>query len=189
MKETLIHLIRHGSTRAIEKSLYCGHIDIDISSKGKKALLLAKNTYPPGDVFYTGTLKRTVTTLKLIYGDVDFIQLEELKEQNLGKLDMKSRETVLKDPLYIPWLKDTTGDVKCPGGESLNEFKLRVKLVFYKILKKGGGDLVIITHGSVIAVIMGSIFPGIKNFKTWQPAPGRGYTLLYKGYFAGYNNL
>jgi len=184
-----IYLVRHGKTLATEKNLYCGISDIDLTRKGKKEILSLKNKdiYPEADIFFTTELKRTSATLKLIYGqNIEYKTLKELNEQNLGNLDMKSFDDIKKLPLYTEWLSDLTGDVKCPSGESLNEFRLRVKSGFYKLLEEVKSSEkttpMLVTHASVISVIMGSIFPNKKSYKQWQPLSGYGYILHY------YNN-
>jgi len=195
--ELTINLIRHGKTKAIEKNLYNGLEDIDITRKGRKELRSFRDLYPKADYYFCGELKRCVNSLKLIYPDTEFTIVPELNEQNLGKLDMFSFDAIKNIPAYAKWISDRTGDIKCPGGgESLNDFKLRTQLNFHKLIRPFIADLEkdtslsIITHGSVIAVIMESAFRNKKTLKGWQPEPGRGYKLLYqKGNFRGYEVL
>ncbi|MCL1995713.1 MAG: histidine phosphatase family protein [Defluviitaleaceae bacterium] len=197
MQTITITLIRHASTKAIEQDLYCGLADIEITKKGVQAIteLMDKGMYPLGEntLFFTTGLKRTVQTLQLIYGEVCYTPLPWLNEQDLGKLDMRSLKEIEKIDRYRKWLMDKTGEIRCPGGESYNEFKFRIKLAFYKMLeqaKKEGKNALLITHASVIAVVMSSIFyDGKKTFKDWQPAPGFGYTVYYNNGFTGYENI
>lgn len=188
-----LHLIRHGSTVAIEQDLYSGVGNISLSKKGKKEVLKhqKKGGYPASvDLFYSGQLARCIETLHLIYGeDVSYQTIGELNEQHLGTLDLKSFEAIKTSKRYLPWLLDQTGDVPCPEGESLNQFKMRVKLGYHFLrgyLRKKATEprvyhVVLVTHGSVIAILMGSLLPNFKTRKNWIPAPGRGYTLYFKG--------
>lgn len=192
-----ITLIRHGLTKAIEKDLYCGLTDISISRKGIKeiAALKEKGVYPLGNdaLFFTSELKRTLQTLELIYGQVPYVPIADLNEQDLGNLDMRSFKEIKDIALYKKWLIDTSGDIRCPGGESYNQFKLRIKLAFYKLLeqtKNQGKNAIVITHGSVISVVMSGIFyEGKKTFKEWQPTPGLGYVIYYNNGFHNYETL
>jgi len=192
-----IHLIRHAKTKAMEKDLYCGRTDLSITERGKKEIveLMKTNLYPKGDIFFITEMVRTLETLHLIYGDVDYKVLQNFNEQDLGSLDMKSFESIKNIPTCKKWLLDVTGDVKCPGGgESANAFEMRVKLGLYTLLGQtkdaGQQNAVVITHGSVIAVIMNSLYPGRKTLKQWQPDAGRGYMLKYFGqWFSGYEGI
>lgn len=192
-----IYLIRHGKTLATEKNLYCGVSDIDLTRKGKKEILnfKARGIYPECGIFFTSGLKRSITTLKLIYGEsVEYKAMSILNEQNLGKLDMKSYDDIKSSLTYRAWLTDTTGNVKCPNGESLNDFRLRIKLGFYKLTEEIKSTeqktAILITHGGVISVIMGSILPSKKSHKEWQPPSGLGYILRYSNAnFISYTDL
>ena len=193
----VIYLIRHGKTLATEKNLYCGASDIDLTRKGKKEILTFKNKdiYPKCDAFFASELKRSINTLKLMYGDeIEYKAFSTLNEQNLGQLDMKSYDDIKNSPLYKAWLSDMTGDVKCPNGESLNQFRLRVKLGFHRLIEdiksNDRKNAVLVTHGGVISVIMGSIFSNKKSYKEWQPLHGLGYTLHYDGKnFVNYSSI
>jgi len=198
--EIIIHLIRHGSTSAIEANQYCGKTDIDISPKGHRGLLAYKDEglYPHADYFFTSRLTRTKTSLGVIFGDVSSKEIKEFDEQDLGALELKPYKEVKANPLYFTWINDKTGDVKCPGGgESLNDFKLRVKLGIYKLIEeiksirsdKSSVKVAVITHGSVIAIIMNSIFHYKNAYKGWQPKPARGYVIYYNDTFTNYTYI
>ena len=191
MIDIKIYFIRHGSTVAIEKNLYSGSSDIELSKIGKKQTVKLKKSgiYPDNiDLFYSSELSRCTDTLKLIYEDVTCQTIKELNEQNLGNLDMKSFEGIKTSKLYYNWLTDNTGDIPCPNGESLNQFKMRIKLGYHFLLgyiKKENAEkeinkVVVVTHGSVISILMGLLFPGLKNRKGWIPEPSRGYIIEYK---------
>lgn len=189
-----IYLIRHGTTKAIEKNLYCGKLDIPLTKKGEHDILENKNLgiYPSTNLFFTSELKRTVKTLQLIYGNVNYSVIGELIEQNLGNLDMKSYNDIKDNLLYKSWLNDKTGDVKCPNGESYNNFVKRTRFGFYKVLgiiKSMNSDAVVITHGSVISAIMSSIFYSNEHVIKWQPLPGRGYKITYTDNFYNYKPI
>lgn len=192
-----LSIIRHGNTLATEKNLYCGYKDIDITRKGRKEILSYKKQgiYPECALFFTSELIRTISTLKLIYGnDIKFKTIYNLNEQNIGNLDMKSYDDIKDKKLYRNWLNDITGDVKCPNGESLNEFKLRVKMGFYQIIEEiknsNKNSALLVTHAGVISVIMNSIFVNEKDSKSWHPNPALGYTLYYSNNnFINYKEL
>jgi alpha-ribazole phosphatase len=180
-----IHLIRHGKTYANEKRLYCGSTDLPLSEEGEKeiAQLKLQGIYPEADLYFTSGLLRCEQTLDIIYGEVKREAAPELAEFGFGAFELKSYEQLKEEQAYQAWITDQTGDYRCPGGESKNQFERRVIGGFEDILKKlrqKGGNFSAFTvcHGGAIAAVMEYLFPGIKNFYEWQPGPGRGYTLI-----------
>jgi alpha-ribazole phosphatase len=178
-----IYLIRHGKTIANEKRLYCGSTDLPLSEIGRLEIIKLKEQgiYPSADMFYTSGLLRTNQTLELIYENVKNTSVSEIAEFNFGAFEMKSYEELKKNADYQAWITDSTGDVRCPGGDSKNIFVRRVIDGFDEIAGQarndGGKNCAIICHGGVITTIMESLFPGERNFYEWQPEPGRGYEL------------
>lgn len=180
MNEYNIYLIRHGKTTANESGLYCGHTDLPLSQKGEYGILELKNRgiYPEADIFIISGLIRTKQTLALIYGDVPFQCVPEIKEYNFGGFEMKGYEELKKREDYQRWIMDETGVVYCPSGESKKEFTERVLRGFEQIIQAArvvNAPAAVICHGGVIATIMENLFAGRKNFYEWQPAAGQGY--------------
>lgn len=124
--------------------------------------------------FITSGMKRTNETLKILFGDVPFEVDPRFREVDFGIFEMHSYEELKDTPAYQQWL---TGDNEAnvpPEGESGVQMTERVLKAFSEIRE----DTVIITHGGVIAAIMGKLFPGEnKNRYQWQPKPGQGYTI------------
>jgi len=191
-----IHFIRHGRTFANEKSLYCGSTDVPLSESGVKEILdfKSKGVYPKAELFITSGMKRTIETFNLIYGDIDFITIKGLKEYDFGDFEMKSYNELKDRPDYQKWITDEIGDVRCPGGESKNEFYKRVdqsiQQILNEIFRRKAGSTMIVCHGGVISVIMDRLFPKERNFYEWHPKYGLGYTLDFsKGTFRGYKDI
>ncbi|HHW47232.1 MAG TPA: histidine phosphatase family protein [Clostridiaceae bacterium] len=188
-----IHIIRHGRTCANEKGIYCGSTDIPLSESGAREILdyVKKGLYPEAELFITSGMKRTDETLRLIYGDVDFVVIDDLREYNFGDFEMHSYYELANRHDYQKWILDEEGGVRCPCGESKNEFYKRVYRGFAEIIKEAekrkAGSAAVVCHGGVIAAVMDRIFPDEKNFYEWQPKYGLGYTLQYSdGKFTGY---
>ena len=180
-----IHLIRHGSTIANEKKLYCGQTDLPLSEKGIGEINAYKEMgiYPkcPG-LYFTSSLTRTKQTLGLIYGPMAYESLPELAEFNFGQFEMKSYEELKEQPDYQAWAYDDSGLIACPGGEYKQQFTKRILegfdlLVERTLQNKASDETLLVSHGGVIVGIMEYLFPNIHHFYEWQPVPGRGYTL------------
>ncbi|MCL2158182.1 MAG: histidine phosphatase family protein [Oscillospiraceae bacterium] len=194
-----MHLIRHGQTLANEKRLYCGQTDLPLSENGAKeiAKLKAQGIYPEAEAFFTSGLLRTEQTLDIIFSGATGTTREampNIAEFAFGGFELKSYEQLKERQDYQAWITDTTGEVRCPGGESKNQFEKRVVLGFEYILEKvqknEAESVFVVCHGGVIACIMERLFPSAQNFYEWQPKPGRGYTLIYaSGRLHGYKKI
>lgn len=171
-----VMLIRHGKTEANEKHLYCGSTDLPLSPKGRAELKAGSYGYPQAR-YATSGRKRTEETLRLLFGEQPHTALTGFREVDFGAFEMKSYALLKDDPAYQEWI---TGDNEAkapPGGESGQAMTARV-LTAWKNLEITGEDWVLITHGGVIAAIMGGLFPEEgKNRYQWQPKPGEGYCL------------
>jgi len=190
-----IHLIRHGRTLANETGLYCGQTDVPLSDGGAGDILALKEqgVYPGAEVFYTSGLLRAEQTLDIIYGNVGRKAVPELAEYGFGRFEMKTHPELMEMDGYLDWINDKTGEVRCPGGESKNEFEGRVIKAYEGVLKEvrdsGKCSALIACHGGVIVRIMGYLFPDGRGYYEWQPVQGRGYTILYdpnpQGFYQG----
>ena len=179
---TALHLLRHGRTEANEQRLYCGKTDLPLTSAGAEELraLGAEWLYPPAQAYFTSGLLRARETLEIIYGTTNSTTLPDLAEYDFGEFEMHSYDELKERPEYLAWILDETGNVPCPGGESRKANRERVLRGFNELLaisccRKAG---VVVCHGGTIAVIMEHLFPRERSFYEWQPAPGRGYTLV-----------
>jgi len=178
-----IHIIRHGSTLANEKKLYCGQTDLPLSRKGIDEIIQHKKMgiYPKApDLFFVSNLIRTKETLNLIYGSVEGVSIPQFAEFNFGRFEMKSHEELKEQPEYQAWAYDEAGLTLCPDGECKQQFTQRVLEGFEVLTKRtvGANEIFVVSHGGVIVSIMEHLFSGIFHFYEWLPKTGRGYTLI-----------
>lgn len=187
-----IHLIRHGTTEANTAKKYYGSTDLPLSNEGVDIIVrLAKaGVYPKADGadLYTTGLLRTEQTFFLIYGCQEHQTVEELREYFFGEFEMKTHEQLAENADYQAWIGDKEGMTPCPNGESPNDFRARIGAGFSKIVERykkeedRGRNSIIVCHGGVISLIMGTCFPDAgRNIFQWQPDPGRGYTIHLDG--------
>ena len=210
-----LHLIRHGKTEANQLQLYCGASDPPLSADGITELqnLKKQDIFPKqADLFFTSGMKRAEQTLDILYGPVPRQTIPQLSEYNFGEFEMKSHDEL--EPLtdYQNWIFDDSGQTPCPGGESRQDFNLRIsegfEILCDKVLKQLQPEAaapkaqtpvnnniqqksaLIVCHGGVIIQIMENLFPNKRNFYEWLPQPGRGYTLSGTSTgFEIYNNI
>lgn len=196
MKST-IYLIRHGITEGNVKRWFYGAVDVPLLDEGVEALKqqAADGIYPKVENadFYTSGMIRTEQTLNLIYGDVEHEHISEMKEMKFGEYEMTTYEEMKDDPDFMAWLRDKTGDISTPGGESTKGFAERVikgwnilvgkhRLKELSVRHNGKpAETVMVCHGGVISAIMETHFPGVhEHFFGWVPDPGHGYALTMK---------
>ena len=177
-----LYLIRHGRTEANEKWLYCGSTDLPLSASGAKMLENVHYEVPKECIFMTSGMLRTEQTLKILFGNVPHTVDGRFREVDFGIFEMRSYEQLKSDPVYQEWITGDNEKNVPPNGESGEQMLERV-LEGLKDLQKESKNVVLVTHGGVIAAMMAQLFPGEdKNRYTWQPKPGCGYVVDEKGY-------
>lgn len=174
-----IYLIRHGKTEANERHLYCGSTDLPLSASGKAELEAI--SFDIQNVRYlTSGMKRTEETLKILFGDVPYAIEPRFREVDFGNFEMHSYEELKDTPDYQAWLAGNNEINVPPNGESGQQMTQRVLAALLEIQE----DTCLVTHGGVIAAIMGHLFPGEgKNRYQWQPPNGAGYCIMGHSYW------
>lgn len=206
MKST-IYLIRHGITEGNKKRWFYGSTDIGLEPEGVENLKknVAEGVYPDleSPAFYTSGMRRTIETLKNIFGEVQFDVIEELREMDFGIFECKTYDEIKDNHEFQKWMDDKEGDYPIAGGESKKEFNSRVWAGYEKLVNlhrlqelahrhdKKEAVTVCVCHGGVIASIMMDILEaGLEKYYTLIPDPGRGYILDMKdGKCVGYSEL
>lgn len=173
-----IYLIRHGRTEANVRSLYCGSTDVTLSDEGRQELKAIchdiKNVR-----FLTSGMNRANETLRLLFGDVPYEVDPRFREVDFGEFEMFTYEQLKDREDFQTWLAGDNENNVPPGGESGNQMKKRAMEAFSQIRE----DTCVVTHGGVIAGLMGMLFPEEgKNRYQWQPANGHGYCITEHGY-------
>lgn len=176
-----LYLIRHGKTYANEAHLYCGSTDLPLTPQGIEELKQLRYEISQAAYLTSGML-RTEQTLEVLFGDVPHKAEPRFREVDFGCFEMKRYEQLKDDPAYQNWLRGDNEQNVPPGGESGSRMRSRVLEALEEVSGREK-DVVIITHGGVIAVIMEHLFPWEgKNRYQWQPETGRGYVISGGGY-------
>jgi alpha-ribazole phosphatase len=166
-----IYLVRHGQTDANIQKKYCGQTDVNLNHKGlRDAASIAKvlKNITLGSIV-SSDLKRTLKTAELIneYHQLEIELIPEFREINFGKFENltfeeiglqypEEKEKMIKEKIHYKFLE----------GESLKALHKRVVKAFNKLLKeKENKDLLIVSHGGVIRMILTEILSGdINNY-------------------------
>ena len=174
-------LIRHGRTEANERHLYCGSTDIGLSADGRAGLEDLKDcaVYPDvsGMRILTSGMKRCAETLAVLFGELPYGTEPDFREMDFGVFEMRSYEEMKEDPEYLEWIGGDNEANTAPGGESGKQMTERVIRGLMR-LEEEGKDVLLVTHGGVIAAVMAYLFPEEnKNRYEWQPSCGCGYAV------------
>lgn len=180
-----VFLIRHGETISNKEGRYMGITDVLLSDEGKDKIIKKVNEgyYPSydGQTIYTSALTRTKQTLKLIYGDVEYIEEERFNESNFGDFENKTYNELKDNPDYITWISGDNFSNVCPNGESYVQMKKRVTEAFVEVVRKhqtGDKDIIIVLHSGPIVALMENLHPDIKKtYYEWRLENGDYYTL------------
>ncbi len=158
MTTTTLCLIRHGETSWNAERRLQGHTDIPLNTRGAlqarqmaQALKDIKLTF---DVLYTSDLKRASDTANAVvelFG-VDALVDSELRERHFGALQgLSFSEAPLKRPDIWPAhiARDLEHDLE--GGESIQQFALRVQNALDNIqARHAGKTILIVSHGGTL---------------------------------------
>jgi probable phosphoglycerate mutase len=158
MPTTKLCLIRHGETAWNAERRLQGHTDIPLNTKGilqaRQMARALKNINLIFDVLYTSDLKRAVDTANAI---VELFGVEArvdsaLRERHFGALQGL---TIQEAPLLQPviWHAHITRDLEhdLAGGESIQQFELRVQAALDKIQEQySGKTILLVSHGGTL---------------------------------------
>jgi alpha-ribazole phosphatase len=186
MNEIKLYLIRHGKTYCNEKNLYCGKSDVDLTENGIKELKekLIKFKYPKCDFYFTSGAKRANQTIEIICPENKYSKLDKFFEYNFGDFELKSYEELKLLKEYVNWIEDKEEKLKCPNGESKEEFRKRIIEGFNELIEYFINENIQtalgVTHGGTIGMILEMLYDDKKKFYEWQPKNGEGYELTIK---------
>ncbi|MCK5812212.1 MAG: histidine phosphatase family protein [Clostridiales bacterium] len=170
---TQVYLIRHGETMWNKKKIVQGHMNSELSSKGKsqaKAVGEKLKDYN-FDVIYSSDLDRAIDTANYIneHHNQVIIFDELLRERGLGILEGKTWDIIkmnYKDAASIYHSEDTHSDIP-GGGESKKRFANRVMTFMDKIaVQEEGKKVLIITHGGYIVYFINLVLGLALNKKS-----------------------
>ena len=164
-------LVRHGLTMLHKGDRFWGKTDIALSNIGimQAAQLRARLASEKIAAVYSSTLSRARFTAEIIASEhgLAVIACDELCECNFGYAEGLSFEEI-KD-LY-PALAEELSNWKTvvfPGGESLEQLDVRVKIFLNRLEQHEQGDTIaIVAHGGPLRLIICNLL-GLE-IKHWQ---------------------
>jgi len=158
--KTRVFLVRHGESKANERSVFGGHTDLDLTERGhlqaQKAADYLKDI--PIDVIYASDLLRAYHTAEYTAKQKG---MQIIKNINLREIYGGEWEDVAYSTLeqkykkeYGIWLHNI-GCACCTEGESVEQLQERIVAEVEKIIRKNEGkSILIFTHATPIRVLV-----------------------------------
>lgn len=159
---TRLILIRHGETPLNIRKAYYGLTNVKLNKRGiaqAKRLIPRLNKERVYRV-YSSDLKRAFDFAGIIFKEKTIEKSPDLRELNLGIFEGLTHKQLLKKyPLiYANWLGDPFA-VVIPEGDSLCDFRKRIKNFLKKIVSLNSGRTVaVVTHAGPIRIILNDIW-------------------------------
>ena len=151
---TSIILCRHGETDWNRQGRYQGRTDVPLNDNGRRqanelACRLAREQI---DVVYSSTLERAYQTAVAVANEHG---LEVRRDPRLDEIDqgswegLRRDEIALRHPAVLAAWQHHPIDLRLPGGETLDEVRLRVRAAL--------DDMMLLHDGKVICLVAHSV--------------------------------
>lgn len=173
-----ILLIRHGKTPGNSVGQYVGSTDQSLCESGVIEIQGYAGRYPAVDYIFASPMKRALETKDLIYLDIPFETMADLRECCFGIFEGKTYDELKDSPHYQAWI-DCNATI--PEGESFGGFNKRVQTAFAQAVEnafvKGFSTIAIVAHGGTIMSIMDQFSGDDHTYFDFQVGNGKGFSL------------
>ncbi len=153
-----VYLIRHGR----QDSTLC-NVDVGLSNEGRSQAKLLRDRLKNYsiDALYSSNLIRAKETAQILNEELKLPHQfrEELKEISFGLMEGKTEEYI--DEHFGDFKeeqKKLLEDIPYPGGENGTSVYERVMPALQDIVQSGHENIVVVTHGGVIRVLLAALF-------------------------------
>ena len=174
---TSVYLVRHGETAWNKEEIFRGRTDISLNEIGFREAELVGEYLKGKDihVIYSSPLLRAMETARRIAQvfNLKVQPLEGINDMSFGKWEgLPLKEVQTRDgELYRQW-REEPHLVKLPGGESLDEVRVRAMAALEEVIQyRKGMNIVLVSHRVINKVIICGIL-GISNSHFWQIGQG-----------------
>lgn len=167
-----LYITRHGETEWNIEKRFQGWGNSPLTEKGiNQAILLSTRLKDiEFNAIYSSPLERAYKTAEILKRsrNIEIKKLKDLREINLGKwqgVNYESFNGVYPKELYLFWNKPHL--YKNETGEDFYQVKERVKKVLNTIIKDNEGNVLIVTHGIILKIIL-SIYEKVEVKDLWK---------------------
>ena len=164
MHTTIAYFARHGQTTLNASNCFRGHLNPDLDAKGRQDAKELADYFAPIDlaaIFYSDKNRSTETAdiISKNHPNVESFGTNALWPLNVGDFSGKKKDA--ETQAQMDWYVDNPS-VQIPGGESLNDFKGRIRPCIVEALKladMAGKPVLVVAHSSVMHEVS-SMFAG-----------------------------
>jgi broad specificity phosphatase PhoE len=169
----LIYLIRHGQTAWNKEEIFRGRTDVPLDETGLKQAELAAEYFKEMEIhaIYSSPLARAWQTAERIAQShsLKVQPLEGIIDLSFGNWEGHPHGEIknMDSERYRQWMEEPHR-VRLPGGESLDEVRIRSMAALEEVIQKHPGKtLVLVSHRVINKVLICGIL-GIDNSHFWQ---------------------
>ena len=166
-------LVRHGDTALNSAERYWGRTDVELSENGLRQAERLRDRLAAEkiDTIYSSQLKRALVTAETITSGhgLEIIPCAELGEMNFGELEGMTFDDIHRlYPEVVKMWRRGDPRLKCPGGESLEEFNRRVVQFTTRLEKHEPQEtILIVAHSGSLRSLMCHLMD-IRLERRWQ---------------------
>lgn len=154
-----LYLVRHGETVWNTERRYQGMTDIELSQDGyKQAACLAERFKSIEiDKIYSSPLKRAMETAKPIADEkgLEIIPEDSFREIYFGEWEGKTVQELTQTygETYLRFIREPH-NYGFPGEENVDNVIKRLKVGIDKIMENDDGNVLVVSHGGIIRLII-----------------------------------
>ena len=170
---TSIYLVRHGQTAWNREEIFRGRTDVPLDETGLKQAELAGEYLKEVkiDAIYSSPLSRALETAEKIarFHNLKVQPLEGIIDMSFGNWEGHAHQEIKKNDseTYRRW-REEPHLVRLPGGESLDDVRVRSMAALEEVIRKHPGKaLIIVSHRVVNKVLICGIL-GLDDSHFWQ---------------------
>jgi probable phosphoglycerate mutase len=170
---TSIYLVRHGQTAWNREEIFRGRTDVPLDETGLKQAELAGEYLKEVkiDAIYSSLLSRALETAEKIarFHNLKVQPLEGIIDMSFGNWEGHAHQEIKKNDseTYRRW-REEPHLVRLPGGESLDDVRVRSMAALDEVIRKHPERaLIIVSHRVVNKVLICGIL-GLDNSHFWQ---------------------
>lgn len=158
-----IYLVRHSKTKWNEQKRLQGHKDSPLTQEGMDNAYALKKYIDENNIqfddIYSSPLNRAYTTAKVVAGKQDIKIDNRLKEMNFGDYEGQYISQLLAmNPSYYDMMWNNPSEFTClPNGESYEDVLKRIDDFFNEITNSNAHNILIVTHGMYMILILAYI--------------------------------
>ena len=170
---TSIYLVRHGQTAWNKEEIFRGRTDVPLDETGLRQAELAGEYLKEVEIhaIYSSPLTRAWETAQKIaqFHNLKIETLKGIVDLSFGNWEGHSLQEIQKNDseTYRLW-KEDPHLVRLPGGESLDDVRVRAMAVLEEVIQNHPGKtIVLVSHRVVNKVLICGIL-GLDNSHFWQ---------------------